>query len=138
MQCFYLNYIFSPTNITIIRFCVFNFYAFCIHVYSSELYSVCKNSDNVDRDTWNVTFFTWFATNYQRRRGYVLLCEVYLSDLLTPEGLCFSPPPEVEMSERRSRRDMSPQGRKRAGMMVRGGERGAVSYQVRQLTCNQV
>ncbi|XP_059486608.1 regulating synaptic membrane exocytosis protein 2 isoform X2 [Neocloeon triangulifer] len=40
-------------------------------------------------------------------------------------GSSSSPPPEIEMNERRSRRDMSPQGRKRAGMMVRGG----VSYQ---------
>ncbi|KAF4529454.1 hypothetical protein B566_EDAN014230 [Ephemera danica] len=45
-------------------------------------------------------------------------------------GSSSSPPPEVEMCERRSRRDMSPQGRKRAGMMVRAGlVRGALSYQ---------
>lgn len=31
----------------------------------------------------------------------------------------FSPPPEIEMSgERRSRRDMSPQGRKRTAVMM--------------------
>ncbi|KAK6644669.1 hypothetical protein RUM43_000937 [Polyplax serrata] len=33
-------------------------------------------------------------------------------------GSSASPPPEVEMSERRSRRDMSPQGRKRTAIMM--------------------
>ncbi|XP_068086466.1 regulating synaptic membrane exocytosis protein 2 [Anabrus simplex] len=44
-------------------------------------------------------------------------------------GSSSSPPPEVEMSEhRRSRRDMSPQGRKRAAVMMSRGEKMA-SYQ---------
>lgn len=40
----------------------------------------------------------------------------------------YSPPPEVEMQEiRRSRRDMSPQGRKRAAVMMSRDK--IVSYQ---------
>lgn len=45
----------------------------------------------------------------------------------------FSPPPEVEMSERRSRRDMSPQGRKRTAVMMSRDKQ--TPYQTHRKVC---